>query len=699
LTEGIPQWEAGTVLVRYRLEAKVGQGRTGVVWRARDELLQRLVALKIFAPTFAADPAFRLRFIRESRVAQAVGHPNILSVYAADEADGVLFIAMRLVTGGDLHDLLQREGQLPTARTGKIISQVASALDAAHATGLVHGDVKPTNILLDTRDGRDHVYVSDFGSGPSAAILSRPVDLIGPVNYLAPEQIRGTAMDGRADQYSLACITYQLLTGVAPFQGATPGEVLWAQIYAPPPTFTARRRDLPSAADQVLAKAMAKSSAERYRSCEEFADALRHTLERGPYPAGGVRSAPFGRQPQDLAVPPAPTVTRVVDDDVRFTVYRPEVLPPEQWMPLLVFAHKTSLVEQPGREPLDPLRMVETRARAHFDDNVPTPANVDARDELPRGVQLRIVPQLPGIQCNPPEATLDWWEPVHEVAFRLRAAAALTGTVARGAVRIWCGPLIFGEVSIAVRIAADSRSAAAPAVAAPIAPYRKIFPSYSHHDRNVVSRFAEAARALGDSYLQDVLTLRAGERWDSRLLELIEDADVFQLFWSRNSMRSPHCQREWEHALGLRRPLFVRPLYWEDPMPADLRLGLPPAMLRTLHFVRVPVSPGSVAPPPAYTQQSAPYGQQSAQAAQPPAQAPQPSPQNRPSSAMSSTDGAYAARPGPPPPFSASAARGPGGPRGPKSLRRRRSSVARAALVFALLSAAAILALYLAGYL
>ena len=163
----------------------------------------------------------------------------------------------------------------------------------------------------------------------------------------------------------------------------------------------------------------------------------------------------------------------------------------------------------------------------------------------------------------------------------------------RGAVRFWCGPLLIGEVSLAISVRADLEpDGASMPERAPM--YRKIFPSYSHLDLGIVEGFEDAARALGDRYLQDVLALRAGEHWQPRLLELIADADVFQLFWSSNSMRSPYCQQEWEHALALGRPLFVRPLYWEDPLPEDMALGLPPAGLRELHFVRV--RPGTEQP-------------------------------------------------------------------------------------------------------
>ena len=276
-----------------------------------------------------------------------------------------------------------------------------------------------------------------------------------------------------------------------------------------------------------------------------------------------------------------------VDDDVRFTVYRPKSLSPGVWATLLAFAHKTTLLEQPGRPPVDPNKQVAQRAHARFGDTAAPPAGADFRYELARGVRLRIVPELPGIQCNPAEATVDWWEPVHEVEFRILAPRRLAGSVIRGPVRIWCGPLILAEVSLAVPVTADDQVAAGLSVADSAPRYRKIFPSYSGRDRSLLDSFTEAARALGDTYLQDVLALRSGERWEPRLLELIEEADVFQLFWSTNSMRSRYCRDEWEHALSLRRPSFIRPVYWEQPLPRDPALGLPPPGLRELHFEKV----------------------------------------------------------------------------------------------------------------
>jgi TIR domain len=302
--------------------------------------------------------------------------------------------------------------------------------------------------------------------------------------------------------------------------------------------------------------------------------------------------------PERPTAPPVPAP--LVDDDVRFTVYRPQVLPPGRWASLLMFAHKTDPVVEPGGAPVDPTKLVEARARAHFGGGMGRPVGADARQGLTRGARLQIVPELSGILCNPPDAEIEWWEPVHEVRFRLLAGPELAGTVVRGMVRVWCGPLIIGEVSIAMPVAASDPAADSPPTADSVLRYRKIFPSYSHRDRAIVQNFAEVARALGDQYLQDVLTLRAGERWDSRLLQLIEEADVFQLFWSRNSMRSPHCRDEWEHALALQRPLFIRPLYWEEPRPEDPEQKLPPVALQALHFVKVlATEPYSVVPPQA----------------------------------------------------------------------------------------------------
>jgi serine/threonine-protein kinase len=295
----------GSLIAGYRLEALVGAGGTAVVFRARDARLDRLVALKILDPARASEPTFRQRFFAESRAAAKVDDPHIIPVYEANEADGFLFIAMRFVHGGDLRKVLDREGALSPARTAEFISPVASALDAAHAAGLVHRDIKPANILVDAREGRpDHVYLSDFGIAKavvSAVTLTGPV-FIGTADYAAPEQVDGKAVDGRTDQYALACVAYRLLTGTVPFEREQAMAVMVAHLYAPPPSLVARRPDLPGAADKVMAKGMAKTPDERYASCGDFADALREALGLAPYRPSRPDAAPA--RPRPSMTPP-----------------------------------------------------------------------------------------------------------------------------------------------------------------------------------------------------------------------------------------------------------------------------------------------------------------------------------------------------------------------------------------------------------
>ena len=344
------------MLAGYRLEALVGSGGMAVVFRARDERLDRLVALKILEPSRAAasDPAFRERFIAESRAAAKVDHPNIIPVYEADEADGVPFIAMRFVHGTDLRQVLERQGALVAERAVEYISQVASALDAAHAAGLIHRDVKPENILVDTRT--EHVYLTDFGIAKAAVPttpLTQPGFLVGTVDYLAPEQIDGQHAGPRADQYALGCVAYQLLTGAPPFRRDEILAVMAAHLYAPPPPLTGRRPDLPGAADKVLATVMAKAPDQRYESCTDFAAALREALGVAPYRSG--RSVPLSAPPPRVATepaaalparpaaapppPPPPAPPRTSADR------RPRALPGVRvWLPITILAAAVALI-------------------------------------------------------------------------------------------------------------------------------------------------------------------------------------------------------------------------------------------------------------------------------------------------------------------------------------------------------------------
>jgi len=298
----------GSYVAGYRLEERIGHGGMAAVFRAYDSRLDRLVALKVMAPSLAEDDAFRRRFIGESRAAAAVDDPHIIPVYAAGEADGVLFIAMRLVRGGDVLSLIERGGPLPAGRAAEIVSQVASALDAAHARGLVHRDVKPANMLLEasqTFDRRDHVYLSDFGlTKASLAVsgLTATGQFLGTLDYIAPEQIESRPIDGRTDQYSLACAAFEMLTGQPPFRRHDTISVMYAQLNDPPPLVGERRSDLPAAVDAVIGRALSKAPADRYQTCREFAAALRDALRA----AGPGRAVPAHPATEIAMAGPAP---------------------------------------------------------------------------------------------------------------------------------------------------------------------------------------------------------------------------------------------------------------------------------------------------------------------------------------------------------------------------------------------------------
>ena len=313
----------GSKIAGYRLEEQIGRGGMAVVFRAHDLRLDRRVALKILAPELARDEAFRQRFIRESRAAAAVDHPHIIPVFEAGEAGGVLFIAMRYVQGRDVRTLIDEQGKLPPARVVGIVTQVASALDAAHSHGLVHRDVKPANMLLDSTAGSsrpDHVYLSDFGLSKqslSSSGLTGTGQFLGTLDYVSPEQIEGKTVDGRTDLYALAGAAFEMLGGAPPFKRDQGLAVLWAQISEQPPLLTERRPDLPPAVDEVMNKALAKARADRYSHCLDFAAALREACGLRPEdssdpgrvvpmpPLPGGQPAP-PRQPTQVATPSSP---------------------------------------------------------------------------------------------------------------------------------------------------------------------------------------------------------------------------------------------------------------------------------------------------------------------------------------------------------------------------------------------------------
>ena len=271
----------------------------GRVYEAVDGSLDRAVAIKLVAPELAEEPGFRERFMSESKVAASIDHPNVLPIFSAGEQDGVLFLAMRLVTGRDLRSVLAEDGPLTESRATHIVAQIAAALDAAHARQLVHRDVKPANVLLTEND---HAYLTDFGLVKDLGVSSGHTDtgqVVGTLDYIAPELIRDGPVGPWTDVYSLGCVLFFALTGCVVFPLDTPESKLWAHIDEPPPSLSTLRAGIAPDFDDVVGRAMAKDPQERYGSASALAaaaiEAASVQLDGVAPGEGGRLSAPIAR--------------------------------------------------------------------------------------------------------------------------------------------------------------------------------------------------------------------------------------------------------------------------------------------------------------------------------------------------------------------------------------------------------------------
>src|SRR5580765_4864594 len=296
----------------YTIESLLGRGGMGAVYLATHERLARKVALKLISPELAYDEDFRARFLRESQLAASLEHPNVIPIYDADEIDGVLFLAMRYVDGPSLQALLRTRGKLPPEETLYVTEQIGGALDAAHAAGLVHRDVKPANILI-SEPGK-HAYLCDFGLArhTSSQGMTRTGIFLGSSDYCAPEQIQGTPVDGRADVYSLGCVVFHCLIGQPPYRRETEFAVLNAHINDPPPAVSTLRPDLPKGIDGVIVTAMAKHRDVRFATAGELAGALGAALggEAPADEATRVASTPWQDNAPTVAVARPPSRRR-----------------------------------------------------------------------------------------------------------------------------------------------------------------------------------------------------------------------------------------------------------------------------------------------------------------------------------------------------------------------------------------------------
>jgi serine/threonine protein kinase len=307
----LPRLEHGSVFAGYWIDRLLDRGGMGVVYKAMDVDLDRAVALKLIAPEWMEDDNATARFRTEARLAASLEHPNIVPVHRGGEEQGVLYLAMRFVPGTNLRRMIDRS-PLPFETTGVILTQIASALDAAHARGLVHRDVKPANILISEETAQTHAYLTDFGltkrPGSTGGLTGTGL-WVGTADYVAPEQIQGHTIDGRADIYSLGCVLYEMLTGEVAYPKDGDIAKLWAHISNPPPQPSATRTDLVSAFDDVVAKATAKDPADRYATAGEMATAAREAIALQQQAQTGGVFPPLsvgGPAPPSPTPPPSP---------------------------------------------------------------------------------------------------------------------------------------------------------------------------------------------------------------------------------------------------------------------------------------------------------------------------------------------------------------------------------------------------------
>ena len=380
----------GHVVAGQRLDAVIGEGGMGVVFRATHLRLGRTVALKVLPPPLAANHEYRRRFEREAAIAASLEHPNVVPIYDAGHVNGVLYLSMRFVRGESLDEVLRREGRLGVEQLCAVLGPIAEALDAVHEAGLVHRDVKPGNVLI-ARTGRPrddgHVYLCDFGiaKGPAVAgpELTSAGTFLGTVHYCSPEQIEGKWLDGRSDQYGLACLVHRCLTGETAYPRPDTSAVIYAHLSAAPPRPSLLRPDLPPAVDAAVARAAAKHPDHRYPSCAAFIAALRCAIPAPGRAASGTRVDLPARRPLSPTLPlPEPSLS----DPSLPEPSLPQPSPPEPSPP----EPSPPRPSPPEPSPPQPVGADEPTRRTGPARRPPAPAPVTAPDPDPAAVDVRV---------------------------------------------------------------------------------------------------------------------------------------------------------------------------------------------------------------------------------------------------------------------------------------------------------------------
>jgi serine/threonine protein kinase len=598
----------------YVLERLLREDEYGAVWLAKDLRIGLEIAIRIL-PELSFDNLEVRSVIRKN---SALDHSNIARIYDFFQQRGLSCIATEYVDGQTLDSVKSRQplGIFEVQDIKGLVLELCDALNYLHGRArLAHGNLNPSTIIVDSRRG---IKLIDFGLAEMFSRLDgvRWLRASGKAaRYRSPERMPGEPPRGTDDIYSLGAIIYDLLSGSPPF---SENEVP-SQLFASIRSINDRRmqsgmsrRPIPDNWERIVAACLSSDPRDRPRARqiatilkrggEEFnmvAASLAVQTESKAQLSGREEFSVGAASPSVQTESKAQLQPQVIDDDVKFTVFRPRAMVPAKWTSWLFFAHRGPVSE----DEVDPVAEVQRQADAILGPQIKSYADTtqESSASLPRHSTVTVVPSVEGLEFNPPQREIVWLEQVHREEFRALASARSLGNTLRGTFTVYRGLCILAQINVSVQIgepAPESQVSVRESSRA----YRNIFVSYSRRDWKVVEHFEAMIAALGDRYLRDLKDLRAGEKWSDGLEAMIREADVFQLFWSSNSMHSEYVRREWEFALSLARPNFVRPTYWEEPIPGDPSSDLPPPSLRTLHFQRLPlvdtVAAAAFLPPP-----------------------------------------------------------------------------------------------------
>jgi hypothetical protein len=512
-----------------------------MVWSALDRSTDAAVTVRVVGRSSDGSRRDELLVIWEEQLARREDRTAAVVAFGTVGDDDVW-----VAYSGDLEPLGARlaHRNLTLDEWMELARSLIDSLDELHRRDRVHGGVLPGSVLA----GDDGWLLSDVGV--MSATLLRQTDISvgtkGQHARVAPELLGGGVTTTASDVYFLGVLLADSSRGIT----------------------------LPGVVQETLQSAVAQ--VDRRASLDDLRAVLDSVQERD-------------RRPE------------IFDDDVRFTVYRPNLVAPGVWSTLIAFAHKTETTVDPNRGEVDPIAEVDRQAREALGSGFNTTQLVasDADQSIFRGAELRLVPEATDVDFNPPWSTFRWLEPIHRQDFRFRASPALDGSRARGTLTVYLGTLIIAELAISFRV--ESTISASidtdPDRPESARPYRKVFASYSHTDVALVEQVEAVLHVVDNEFLRDSTHVRAGEVWSTRIEELIREADIFELFWSTASMVSEFVRHEWTYALSLNRGhRFVRPVFWEDPFPERPDQGLPPPELRSLHFARLPVAVAEAEP-------------------------------------------------------------------------------------------------------